>query len=251
MEQGIQRVGVLGGGHMGAGIAQTAAVSGCEAVCVDIDAGAVDKARRTVTTGRYGIDRAVELGKLTAEQAAAAIERMTFTTEREALADVDILIEAVPEEIGLKVRTFGQLDRLVDEQAIFASNSSGLSIAAMAGATDRPDRVIGWHWASPAPIRPLAEIVVTKQTSKVTTTATCELARRFGKNPVVVRDTPAAWGYVTSRIYVAAMREAQRVVDERIATPEEVDQLMIDCYGWPTGPLGITKAITSQWGEGG
>ncbi|HVF73529.1 MAG TPA: 3-hydroxyacyl-CoA dehydrogenase family protein [Acidimicrobiales bacterium] len=246
-----RRVGVLGGGHMGAGIAQTAAVAGCEAVCVDIDASAVEKARRTVTSGRYGLERAVELGKLTAEQAASTMSRLTFTDDRERLADVDIVIEAIPEDYALKVRTFADLDRLVQPLAVFASNSSGLPISAMAGATERPDRVIGWHWASPAPIRPLAEIVVTKQTSKETTELVCELATQFGKNPIVVRDTPASWGYVTSRIYVAAMREARRVVDERIAKAEDVDQLMIDCYAWPAGPLGIAGAINSQWGEKG
>ncbi len=130
---------------------------------------------------------------------------------------------------------------------ILASNTSGFPIAAMAAATDRPDRVIGWHWASPAVVMKLAEIVTTRDTSEPTVATVKETAATCGKRPVVVRDDPMHWGFVANRVYFAMVAEAQQVVDAGIATREEVDQLMMDCFRWPSGPFGMVQGAGSGW----
>jgi 3-hydroxyacyl-CoA dehydrogenase len=200
-----------------------------------------------VTTGRFGLDGAVARGKLTREQADAALERITFTSSFEEAATTDLVIEAVPERLELKVRVFRDLDRSAPPATILASNTSGLPIAALAAATDRPGNVIGWHWASPAPVMKLAEIVVTPETSPQTIDTVCAVATRAGKHPIVVKDNPMQWGFVANRVYFAMVREAQRVVDEGIATRDEVDQLMTDCFRWPSGPFGMVKGAGSGW----
>ena len=163
-------------------------------------------------------------------------------------AATDLVVEAVPERLDLKIKVFRDLDRVAPPTTILASNTSGLPITALAAATDRPDRVIGWHWASPAPVMKLAEIVVTPTTSDATIATVTEVARACGKNPIVVKDNPLTWGFVANRVYFAMIREAQRVVDEGIATRDDVDQLMMDCFRWPSGPFGMVKGAGSGWG---
>jgi 3-hydroxybutyryl-CoA dehydrogenase len=242
------RVGVIGAGVMGSGIAQTIATAGYPTVCFDVDEGALDRARGHVTTGRYGMDRAVERGKLTREQADAALARLELSTSFEAAASADIVIEAVPEHLSLKIRVFRDLDEAAPASTILASNTSGFSIAAIAAATGRPDRVIGWHWASPAVVMRFAEIVRTRETADSTIDRVREIATACGKNPIVVNDAETKWGFVANRVYFAAIDEAKRVVDEGVATPEEVDRLMMDCYGWPTGPYAMVRGATEGWG---
>ena len=244
----VKKVGVLGAGVMGGGIAQVTATAGYETVCYDVDAGALDAGREHATTGRYGLERGVERGKVTREQADAALARLTFTGSFDEAAAADLVVEAVPERLELKVRVFRDLDRVAPDTTILASNTSGFSIAGLASATDRADRVIGWHWASPAPVMRLAEIVSTRETSDETVATVKDVASACGKNPVVVRDTPMAWGFVTNRVYFAMVAEAQKVVDDGIATADEVDQLMTDCFRWPTGPFGMVQGAGSGWG---
>ncbi len=241
------KIGVVGAGVMGGGIAQVCAVAGFDAVCYDIDAAALDAAREHATTGRFGLENAVARGLLSRENADAAGARITFTGTFDDAANTDIVIEAVPERLDIKMRVFRDLDRAAPATTILASNTSGLPITALAAATDRPDRVIGWHWASPAPVMKLAEIVVTPATSDATAEAVKDAAARCGKHPIVVKDNPMQWGFVANRVYFAMVREAQRVVDEGIATRDEVDQLMIDCYRWPSGPFGMVKGAGSGW----
>ncbi len=243
----VRRVGVLGAGVMGSGIAQVTATAGYETVCHDVDADALARGREHVTTGRYGLDRGVERGKLTREEADAALSRLTFSSSFEETAATDLVIEAVPERLSLKVRVFRELDAAAGPGTILASNSSGFPIAALAAATDRPERVIGWHWASPAPVMRFAELVRTRDTAEETVAAVRDVATACGKAPVVVRDTDNAWGFVANRVYFAMIREAQRVVDEGIASAEEVDQLMMDCFRWPAGPFGMVRGATSGW----
>jgi len=232
---------------MGSGIAQVTATAGYETVCHDVDPDALARGREHVTTGRYGLDRGVARGKLNREQADAALGRLRFSPSFDDAAAADLVIEAVPEHLGLKVRVFRQLDAAAAPGTILASNSSGFPIAALAAATDRPDRVVGWHWASPAPVMRFAEIVRTRDTTTETVTTICDVARACGKAPVVVRDAENEWGFVANRVYFAMIREAQRVVDEGVATAEEVDQLMMDCFRWPTGPFGMVRGATSGW----
>jgi 3-hydroxybutyryl-CoA dehydrogenase len=241
------RIGVLGAGVMGGGIAQVCAIAGFDVVCSDIKAEALVAAREHATTGRFGMENAITRGKLTREDADAALARITFTESFDAVANTDLVIEAVPERIGLKVKVFRDLDRAAPAGTILASNTSGLPIEALAAATDRPDRVLGWHWASPAPVMKLAEIVATRDTSDATIATVKDTAAKCGKNPVVVKDNPMEWGFVANRVYFAMVREAQRVVDEGIATRDEVDQLMMDCYRWPSGPFGMVKGAGSGW----
>jgi len=241
------RIGVLGAGVMGSGIAQVTATAGYPTVCYDIDADALAKGREHVTTGRYGLERGVERGKLTREQADATLERLTFSASFDEAAATDLVVEAVPERIDLKIRVFRDLDHAAPPATIFASNSSGYPIAAMAAATNRPDRVLGWHWASPAPVMALAEIVRTRETGDAAIETVSAVATACGKHPVVVNDEPTAWGYVANRVYFAMIAEAKRVVDAGVATPDQVDQLMMDCFRWPTGPFGMVKGATGGW----
>jgi 3-hydroxyacyl-CoA dehydrogenase len=233
---------------MGSGIAQVTATAGYETLCYDVDAGALEAGREHVTTGRYGLERGVERGKLTREQGDAALARLTFTGSFDDAAATDLVIEAVPERLELKVRVFRDLDRAAPDATILASNTSGFSIAGLGAATDRADRVIGWHWASPAPVMRLAEIVSARETSDETVAAVREVASACGKNPIVIKDTPMAWGFVTNRVYFAMVAEAQKVVNEGIASTGEVDQLMMDCFRWPTGPFGMVQGASSGWG---
>lgn len=241
------RVSVLGAGVMGSGIAQVTAIAGYPTVCYDIDADALARGREHVTTGRFGLAGAVERSKLTREEADAALARLSFTGSFEDAAAVDVVIEAVPEKLDLKIRVFRDLDAIAPAHAILASNTSGFPIQALAAATDRPEKVVGWHWASPAPVMKLAEIVRTTVTDDATVTTISEMASRCGKNPVVVNDTASSWGFVANRVYFAMIREAQRVVDEGIATRDQVDQLMTDCFRWPAGPFGMVRGASSGW----
>jgi 3-hydroxybutyryl-CoA dehydrogenase len=241
------RIGVLGAGVMGAGIAQVMAVAGHEVVCHDVSPEALDAARTDVDTGRFGVRSAVARGKLSTEQADAALSRLDFVADVSSLYETDIVIEAVPERLDVKIAVMRELDRMCSPRTILASNSSGFSIAGLAAATDRADRVVGWHWASPAPVMKLAEIVRAPSTSDETVDAVVGLARDAGKNPIVVKDSPMAWGYVANRVYGAMIREAVRVAEEGIASRAEIDALMIDCFRWPAGPFGMTQGAVSGW----
>jgi 3-hydroxybutyryl-CoA dehydrogenase len=244
---GELRIGVVGAGVMGGGIAQCTAAAGYPTVCMDVAPAALEAARRDSEQGRFGLAGAVARGKLAAADADAARARITWTRDFAAAAGCDLVIECVPENLETKLRVFRDLDRAAPAHAILASNTSGFPIAAMAGATSRPERVLGWHWASPAFVMRLAEIVVTGSTAPDATEAVTAAASRCGKNPVVVKDNPMAWGFVANRIYFAMLREASRVVEEGVATHEQVNQLMVDCYRWPVGPFAMVKGASSGW----
>lgn len=241
------RAGVIGAGVMGGGIAQSLAAAGHEVVCTDIASEALDAARRDAEEGRFGLAGAVARGKLSAEAADAARARITYTSDFAEAAARELVIECVPERLDAKLRVFRELDEVAPEGAILASNTSGLPVVAMAYATRRPERVIGWHWASPAFVMKFAEIVVTEDTDASVRDAVVECARGCGKNPVLVRDNPMAWGFVANRIYGAMLREAGRVVEEGIASREDVNQLMVDCFRWPVGPFAMVRGARSGW----
>ena len=243
------KIGVVGAGVMGAGIAQVTATAGYETVCSDIDATALERGLEHVTTGRYGFERGVERGKLTRAEADAARERLSFTTSFEEAANVDLVIEAVPEKLELKQQVFRDLDAVAPAGTILASNTSGFPIAQIAEATQRPELVIGWHWASPPAVMRLAEIVRTSATSDATVQTVVDAATACGKNPVVIADTTTAWGFVANRVYGAMLTEANRCIEEGIATREQVDMLMVDCFRWPVGPFGMVQGATTGWGQ--
>lgn len=246
----IASAAVVGSGVMGSGIAQVLATAGVDTILCDVNPTQLDRARERISEGRYGLKKAVDLGLRTEAETDAALGRLRFTTSVDALADVALVIEAIPERLDLKVGLFRTLDSVISPTAIFASNSSGLSIAAMAAATDRPDRVVGWHWASPPVVQKLAEIVRSRATSDHTIDAIEHLARLCGKNPVVIQESDRYWGYAANRIYIAMVAEAERVVAEGVATQPQVDQLMRDAYGWPAGPFALLTGAREGWGEG-
>ena len=243
------KVGVIGAGVMGAGIAQSLATAGHDAICYDIDAAVIEQAREHVTTGRYGLERGVERGKVTREDADAALARLSFTLDLAEAADVDVVVEAVPEKLELKQQVFRDLDRAAPAGTILASNTSGFPIVQIAEVTSRPELVIGWHWASPPVVMKFAEIVKTEQTSDATIATIVQLATDCGKRPIVINDTTAAWGFVANRVYAAMLREAAQVLDEGVATKEQIDALMTDCFNWPVGPYGMVQGASSGWGQ--
>jgi 3-hydroxyacyl-CoA dehydrogenase len=241
-------VAVIGAGVMGSGIAQSLAVAGSTVHCQDLASEQLAQAAEAVRSGRYGVERSVALAKLSQDDADAALGRLTFTDSLEYAVDgVDLVVEAIPEKLGLKLRLFQELDRLAPARAVLASNSSGHPISALAEVTGRPELVIGWHWASPPVAMRFAEIVVHERTSESTIELVRELAAACGKNPVVVRENPRVWGYVANRIMAAVSREAALVVQEGLATPDEVDRLLMDAYRWPVGPFGLNAGATSGW----
>jgi 3-hydroxybutyryl-CoA dehydrogenase/3-hydroxyacyl-CoA dehydrogenase len=244
------RAGIVGAGVMGAGIAQSLALAGVGAViCVDVDEPTLARARGTIEDGRFGLAAAVGRGLVPEDRAEQARASLEYTTDRSAISDTDIVVEAVFEDLALKIRLFRELDRDVRTDAILASNTSGFPIAALAAATDRPARVIGWHWASPATVQRMAEIIATPETADETVELVTALAVSCGKNPVVVRDTAMEWGFVANRIFRAASREARLIVSEGICDRSGVDQLMKDCFRWPAGPFELSGGARSNWSE--
>jgi 3-hydroxybutyryl-CoA dehydrogenase len=247
----IDQVSVIGSGVMGSGIGQSLATAGYRTRVYDRDPAQLERAALFVRTGRYGLDRGVERGKLTREDADAALARLEFCSELDAaVTTADLVIEAVPESLAVKIPLLRRLDELTPVNAILASNSSGLSVTAMSSATDRPERVLTWHWASPPVVQPFAEIVRTERTDPAVVAAVVEVATRCGKNPVVVTENERKWGYAANRIYVAMVAEAEKVVADGVATREQVDQLMCDAYSWPVGPFAMLRGANEGWGEG-
>lgn len=243
-------VAVLGAGVMGTGIAQVLATSGYDVRCFDVQPEQLTRARQLVTGGRHGLRRGVERGKLSEADAEAALARMTFTDSlRDAVAAAGLVLEAVPEILAVKIALFRDLDRLAPPSAILASNSSGLPIEAMAAATERPGLVIGWHWASPAVVMPMAEIAVSSRTDQQTIDAVTAMAIACGKRPVVVRENVQAWGFAANRVVAAMIREARQVVAEGVVTEEGLDQLLTDGWGWPAGPFRMLAGAADGWGD--
>jgi 3-hydroxyacyl-CoA dehydrogenase len=245
----IKRVGILGGGVMGSGIAQALAVSGHQVRVRDLTDELLEKARSTIVDGRYGLKRGVERQKLTQEQADAALANLSFTTQLQDLADVDLIIEAVPEDLDLKKKVFGEIDKIVRPEAIFASNTSGLAISDLnkAVSEQRRPRFIGMHWFSPAPVMRLVELVYAPETAEETIQALEALCQRAGKVSIRVKDAPGKYGFVANRIYFAAVREAQQVLEEGIASAEDINKAMVYGFNWPVGPLAMVAGARAGW----
>ncbi|HVA59216.1 MAG TPA: 3-hydroxyacyl-CoA dehydrogenase family protein [Mycobacteriales bacterium] len=234
---------VLGAGQMGAGIAQVLALAGCRVRLHDRDDTAATAALHRIEHGRYGMRAAADRGVIGAEQAAAALAAIRPVAQfAAACADTELVIEAVTENLAAKIAVFRALDAATPPTAILASNSSGFPVAALAAATDRPQLVLGWHWASPAPVMRLAEIVVHDTCDPAAVDTVVGLARRCGKNPQVVRDDATHWGFVPNRIMLAVWAEADRIVSDGIATAAQVDALVKDCFRWPAGPFEMRGA---------
>jgi 3-hydroxybutyryl-CoA dehydrogenase len=245
----IQTAGILGGGVMGSGIAQALAVGGINVTVRDVNDELIAKSRSTIVEGRYGLNRGVERGKITQADADAALARLSWTTKVEDLANVDLIIEAVPENIDLKKKVFAELDGSIKPDAIFASNTSGLAISDLNQATSesRRARFIGMHFFSPASIMKLVEIIHAPETVEETIAAIEDVCARAGKATVRVKDAPGKYGFIANRVYFAAVREAQKVLEEGIATPEDINKAMVMGFNWPVGPLAMIEGATKGW----
>src|SRR5437762_2474176 len=237
MPEEIRKVGVVGLGTMGAGIAQVSVQAGYETVGREV----TDElgARGEATIDRY-LTRGVEKGRLTQEEKDAAIGRLTLTTELADLAECDLVVEAVLEELPLKREVFAELDRVTRPEAILATNTSALSVGEIAEATERPERVVGMHFFNPAPVLPLVEIVRAPKSSDEAVRAAYDWAAGAGKQPVNCNDTP---GFIVNRILIPLLNDCVRVLDEAGVAPEALDKAMTNGLGWPLGPCALIDLI--------
>ncbi len=237
MADSIDRLGIVGTGTMGAGIAQVAAQAGCDVWLVDATPGAVGLA---VDRIRKGLARGVERGTLTDESCNAALARLHPAPDLAALADVQFVVEAVVEREPAKTEVLAALDRLVGPDTVLASNTSSISITRLAAATGRPDRVVGMHFFNPVPVMRLVEIVRGVHTADTTLATARDLALRLGKTPVEVRDYP---GFVSNRLLMPMINEAAYALLEGVATAEAIDQVMTLGMNHPMGPLALADLI--------
>jgi 3-hydroxybutyryl-CoA dehydrogenase len=227
-----KKLAVIGAGLMGSGIAQVSAQAGWDVVLRDI----TDEALRRGTDGiRASYDKFVSKGKLTAEEAGAALGRITTTTDLDAASDADIVVEAVFERIDVKREIFRTLDGLVKDEAVLASNTSAIPITKIAAATERPERVVGTHFFSPVPMMQLCELVRGHKTSDETLAAAREFAEGVGKTCIVVNRDVA--GFVTTRLISALVVEAAKLHESGVATAEDIDTACRLGFGHAMGPL--------------
>ena len=237
MAREIETVGVVGLGTMGAGIAQIALLAGSDVVGREVSEELNERARGRI---EHFLGRAVEKGKLGAEERDAALARLRTTTEVKELAECDLVIEAIVEELDAKRELFAELDRVCAPDAILATNTSALSVTQIAEATERPERVIGMHFFNPAPLLPLVEIVRTEQSDESAVDAAYAWAERAGKQPVRCNDTP---GFIVNRILIPLLNDCVRVLDEAGVSPEDLDKAMTNGAGWPMGPCALIDLI--------
>ena len=233
----IKTVGVIGGGTMGNGIAHVAARSGFKVILHDIEQRSLDQALSTITKN---LEREVAKGKITGDDKAAALSRIVPATKNSALSDVDFVIEAVVENVDIKLRVFGAMDEIARPDVILASNTSSISITKIASKTKRPGKVIGMHFMNPVPVMTLVEIVRGLSTSDETSQTTNRLAVSLGKTPVEVNDYP---GFVSNRVLMPMINEAIFCVMEGVGTPEAVDSVMKLGMNHPIGPLALADLI--------
>jgi 3-hydroxybutyryl-CoA dehydrogenase len=233
----IQRIGVIGAGTMGNGIAQACAVCGIDVVMVDVAQAAVDKGVATVGAS---LERLVKKDRLSAADREAALARIRGSTSYDDLKGLPLVIEAATENVELKLRILKQLDALLGPEAIVATNTSSISITKLAAATSRADRFIGMHFFNPVPMMALVEIIRGLQTSDATHEAVRELAVRLGKTPITVKNAP---GFVVNRILVPMINEAFFVLAEGLASPEDIDAGMKLGTNHPIGPLALADLI--------
>jgi len=234
----IRQIAVIGTGTMGRGIAYLAAVAGYDTVIHDAEPSALDAARAAVESL---LRRQVEKGKLGADAALAAVERLQTAADLEpAVRQADLIIEAVPEDPDLKQNLFAQADLFCGEEAILASNTSSISITVLSGAVERRDRFVGLHFFNPPHAMKLIEIVRGERTSDDTVAEVRAVAEAMGKTPIVVRDSP---GFATSRLGVAIGLEAMRMLEEGVASAEDIDRAMELGYNHPMGPLRLTDLV--------
>ena len=233
----IKRVGVLGCGLMGGGIAQVAATAGYDTVVRDVSQQVWDKARAGI---EKSLGKFVEKGKLPAPDRDAALKRLRFTTVTAELKGCDIVLEAVTEDLDLKNALWKELDGLCPPATIFASNTSSLTIAAMAAATRRADRFVGLHFFNPVPLMPLVEVVRTVTTSEETFRRGFAFAKSLGKEPVAAKDNS---GFIVNLLLVPYLLDAIRAVERGVGSVPDIDKAMQLGCGYPMGPLTLLDFV--------
>ena len=233
----IGRVGVVGLGTMGAGIAQVCLQAGLEVVGREVSPELGQKARERID---HYLSRGVEKGRLTREEKDAALGRLTLVTELADLGSCQLVIEAAFEDLAVKRELFGELERSVEPEAILATNTSALSVTEIAAATTSPERVVGMHFFNPAPVLPLVEVIRTAHTSDEIFDTAYAFAERIGKEPVACNDTP---GFIVNRILIPLLNDCVRVLEESRVTPEDVDRAMRFGVNWPIGPCALIDLI--------
>ena len=233
----IKNVGVLGGGLMGAGIAQVAAASGFTTRVREVSDAACQKAKAGIEKRLNG---AIEKGKLTAAQRDATLANLSYTTAVSDLKDSDIVIEAVVEELEVKNAMWKELDALCPKHTLFASNTSSLTIAAMAAATTRGDRMVGLHFFNPVPVMKLVEVVKTVTTSDESFKRAYDFAKKLGKEPIAAKDNS---GFVVNLLLVPYLIDAINALEHGVASVEDIDKGMMMGTGYPMGPFTLLDFV--------
>ena len=228
----VNKLGVVGAGTMGNGIAQLAAVIGCDVIMRDINDDFVERGIKNIDNF---LSKSVEKGKLQADEKVAIMGRIKGTTDVSDLKDVDFVIEAVLEDLDLKKNVFQELDELCRPEVVLSSNTSSMSITEIAAATKRPDKVCGVHFFNPAPLMKLVEIIRGYETSDETVATATDIAKKMGKVTVEIKkDTP---GFIVNRVMIPHFIEAIKIVEEGIATIEDVDTAVKNGLNYPMGPF--------------
>ena len=236
MSKNIESVAILGGGFMGAGIAESASLAGLPVLIRELP----DYLAAARTRLEKSIDSAVKRGKLDADKRDAALARVTFTSELKDVAGSDLVIEAVPENLALKVSIMKELNEIVSDDTILASNTSSIPIAELAGAVSSPGRVVGLHFFSPVPVMKLVEIVRALDTSDETITSAKEFVTRLGKQPIETKDRS---GFIVNFLLTSYLMGAVRMYEEGFASREDIDAGMKLGAGHPMGPLQLCDFI--------
>jgi 3-hydroxybutyryl-CoA dehydrogenase len=227
----IKNVGIVGGGIMGSGLTQVCAQSGYNTRVLEVTNELVNKALKSVDSG---LSRLTSKGKITEQDKESILSRIKGTTDINEFSDCDFVIEAVTEDSALKKNIFSQLDKVCPKHAVLASNTSVLSVAAIASATSRVEQVLGMHFSNPVPVQKIVEIINTVATSKETTSTAVRFSESIGKVPVITKDLP---GFISNRVFTPFLLSAVRLVQESIATPEDIDTVFRLGGGHAMGPL--------------
>ena len=235
----IKKVGVIGAGVMGVGVGQNLAQSGMEAVLVDVSEEVLERAKAEIRKN-LRFQGMFQKGAAAKEDAATVLGRIRFSTRLEDLADVDFVVENVPEKWEIKKEIYPRIDTICPERAVFAVNTSCYSITRVGALTRRPDRVIGMHFMNPVPLKPMVEAIRGHHTSEATIETARQFLRQMGKDCILVNDMP---GFVTNRILMLTINEAVFVLQDGVATAEQVDQIFKTCFGHKMGPLETADLI--------
>lgn len=233
----IATIGVVGAGQMGRGISQVCATAGYHVLLVDVADPVLTEALSKI---RGGLERAVERGSLTDHQAGAVLALIHPMVQLDQLRAVQLVVEAIPEDLALKQELFTELNRVCEPQTVLASNTSSISITKLGAASSRPDRVVGLHFMNPAPVMRLVEVVRGLETSEQTLHLAMELAKRLGKTPVVAKDVP---GFIVNRVLIPMINEAIFTLEEGVASAEDIDMAMTTGANHPVGPLALADRI--------